>query len=455
MGTQYVDDHRFLLCKGSTVTDITRAVSQPEARDELDALSVELTFTAVRNNNRDKYMHWYGIEPGDKLRVVNHGREVFSGVILTVGLDGTVTANDMGWYLTKSEIILQLADAAAPDAVRRMCAKAGIAAGTIDLPPTRISQVWVGSTPEQILEDILAICSAETGLTYRRRVREGALQVGPLPTVPIIAYHKPAENLGAFDITLAKGSVSGSDSMAELTNSVVLAAGGESAETLGRAYNSASIAKYGLLQAVETLSGDENTAQARQRLQTLLAQGDRIARERSVDEIWGADEVESGILLQFRQNSYGVTGVQRVTGVTHRYGHPHLMSLTVEDPNPPGPPAAGTPLPFEEDSMGAWDYELARELRGLGRGAGRTEILEGTVVSVSPLTVSLFGGKVMAPPAPLQTLFCAQGFYRDADSGHLELESWKSGDRVCCCWMGKTVVVLGRLSEPDEALDVR
>ena len=30
MGTQYVDDHRFLLCKGSTVTDITRAVSQPD-----------------------------------------------------------------------------------------------------------------------------------------------------------------------------------------------------------------------------------------------------------------------------------------------------------------------------------------------------------------------------------------------------------------------------------------
>ena len=27
MGTQYVDDHRFMLCKGSTVTDITRAVS--------------------------------------------------------------------------------------------------------------------------------------------------------------------------------------------------------------------------------------------------------------------------------------------------------------------------------------------------------------------------------------------------------------------------------------------
>ena len=330
MGTQYVDDHRFLLYKGGAVTDITEAVDAPEARDELSALSVEVSFTAVRNNNRDKYMHWYNIEPGDKLRIVNHGAEVFSGVILNVGLDGTVTANDPGWYLTKSQVIFQASNAAAPDAVRRLCAKAGIAAGTIDLPPTRISEVWVGTTPEQILEDILDICSAETGLTYRRRVRNGALQVGPLPTAPIIAYHKPADNLGAFDITLAKGSVTGSDSMADLVNSVALAEGGDTGKMLGRAYNAASIAKYGLLQAVETLSGDENTAQARRRLGTLLSQQDRLKRERTVDEIWGADEVESGILLQFQSNSYGVTGVQRVTGVTHRYGHPHLMSLTVE-----------------------------------------------------------------------------------------------------------------------------
>ena len=104
--------------------------------------------------------------------------------------------------------------------------------------------------------------------------------------------------------------------------------------------------------------------------------------------------------------------------------------------------------------MKAWDYALARALRDLPKGQ-IPALVEGTVVSAAPITVSLYGGEVMAPPAPLQTLFCAQGFYRDADSGHLELEAWKSGDRVCCCWMGKTVVVLGRLSEPDEALDVR
>lgn len=69
MGTQYVDDHRFLLYQGTTETDVTEAVSAPEARDELSALSVELSFTAIRNNNRDRYMRWYNFMPGDNAHV--------------------------------------------------------------------------------------------------------------------------------------------------------------------------------------------------------------------------------------------------------------------------------------------------------------------------------------------------------------------------------------------------
>ena len=56
-----------------------------EARDELEALSVELTFTALRNHLYDPNMTWPGLKPGDKLKVVNHGTEIFSGVILMVG----------------------------------------------------------------------------------------------------------------------------------------------------------------------------------------------------------------------------------------------------------------------------------------------------------------------------------------------------------------------------------
>lgn len=96
--------------------------------------------------------------------------------------------------------------------------------------------------------------------------------------------------------------------------------------------------------------------------------------------------------------------------------------------------------------MGAWDYELARKLkRQTSAAATAPKILEGVVARVSPLTVSLCGGEVMAPPLPLNAVVGAQGLYRDAESGHLYLETWKTGDRVCCALMGGTVVILGRL----------
>lgn len=334
MGSAYVDDHRFWHYPkgGGAGQEITQWVSAPEARDELEALSVELTFTALRNQLYDPNMTWPGLAPGDKLKVINHGTEVFSGVILTVGLDGSVTANDLGWYLTKSQVILQVSNAAAADAIRQMCAKAEIPVGQLPSLPTRITEVWTGETPEAILQDILEICSAETGKQYKRRVKNGALQVTELPSTPMVAYHKPADNLAAFDITIAKGTVTGSDSMSELYNSVVLTQSGENAAVLGRGYNQASRDQYGLIQLVESLGGDENSAQARQRIKTLLDQNDRLTIQRQVDELWGADEVESGVLLRFETNQFGVSGNQRVVSVTHRYGPTHLMSVTVQDP---------------------------------------------------------------------------------------------------------------------------
>lgn len=333
MAFAYVDDHRFLLYRGGTYAgDITPSVGDPAARDVMDALSVELTFRVIRNDLRDKLMPWPGIRPGDKLRVVNHDLEVFSGVIRSVGLDGSIEANDMGWYLSKSQIILQVSNAAAHDAIRKMCAKAGIPCGTIPALPTRITQVWVGSTPADILQDILTECAAETGTRYKCRIMGGKLHVTPLPITPIVAYHKPAQNLAAFDITLAKGEIIGVDSMDDLYNSVLLAREkGCSAQVLAQARNEDSVNSFGLQQLVERLSGDENTAQARQRVKNLLDQHDRLTVERQVGELWEADEVTSGALLMFQTNAYGVTGLQRVTEVTHHYAK-RTMSLTVQDP---------------------------------------------------------------------------------------------------------------------------
>lgn len=103
----------------------------------------------------------------------------------------------------------------------------------------------------------------------------------------------------------------------------------------------------------------------------------------------------------------------------------------------------------------SWDYELAKEIRRVGRVTPSPALLCGTVVKLSPLTVSLCDGEVMAPPMELNCVVAAQGFYRDKDNGHLYLEKWKTGDKVVCGLMDKTVVILGRLGGTAWAIPVR
>lgn len=106
--------------------------------------------------------------------------------------------------------------------------------------------------------------------------------------------------------------------------------------------------------------------------------------------------------------------------------------------------------------MSSWDYELARALRELpASGVREPVVLEGTVVQTAPLTVSLCGGEVMAPPMLLECVPLAQGLYRDRTNGHLYLEAWKPGDRAVCCLMGGTVVILGKLAGTGWQIPVR
>ena len=92
MAAGYVDDHRLILYRdGAAARDITAFCGDLTAKDDLDALSVEVTFHIFKSV-WDKYTPALNLAPGDKIRIVNHGNTVFSGVIVTVTLDGTVTA---------------------------------------------------------------------------------------------------------------------------------------------------------------------------------------------------------------------------------------------------------------------------------------------------------------------------------------------------------------------------
>lgn len=329
MGQAYVDDHRVILYRdGQPPRDITAFCGSLQADDVLNALAVSLTFTQLVSP-WDKYVPALGLAPGDKLRVVNHGADVFSGVIVSTGLDGSVRAYDRGWYLNKSQIIYQCSGLAADQAVRQACAKAGVAVASVPGMPVKITQVWLGGTPGEIIAEILETVTAATGKEYLYRVGADGLIVEELPGTAIKAYHKPAGNLAAFDITWALGQVSGEDSIEDMFNAVVIAAEDSGSVYIGaQAKNAESVKQYGFLQRVESVSENPGTAQLGQQVRNLLAQADRVGRTRTVGEIWGCDEVKSGVVLDFNSPAFGVSGRQRVTRVTHHYGGAgHTMSL--------------------------------------------------------------------------------------------------------------------------------
>lgn len=341
MAYGYVDAHRLIRYRGGQARDITAFAGDLQAVDELGTLSVELSFGVIVAP-WDQYVEKDIVQPGDKLRVVNHDLTVFSGQVESVTLDGGVTAYDRGWYLNKSQIILQVTGMPGDEAIRQACAKAGVGVASICSLPTKITQVWLGDTPADILGEILETVAAETGKQYQYFVRDDGLVVQELPTAAIKAYHKPADNLPAFNITWALGQVSGEDSIAELRNAVVIAAEGDGKAYIGaQAKNSASVEQYGFLQYIQTVTSNPGTAQLKQMVQNLLSQLDRVGRTRTISEIWGCDEVRSGVVLNFNSPAFGVTGKHRVTRVTHHYGGAgHTMELEIEALEEPR--AAGT-----------------------------------------------------------------------------------------------------------------
>lgn len=331
MAIGYVDAHRLIRYRDGQARDITAFAGDMQAVDELGTLSVELTFT-VLTAPWDKYVEKDIVRPGDSLRVVNHDLTVFAGQVESVTLDGSVTAYDRGWYLNKSQIILQVSNMAGDEAIRQACAKGGVAVSSLCSLPTKITQVWLGDTPADIISEILETVAAETGKTYYYYVQDDGLVVQELTDTPIKAYHKPADNLAAYDITWALGQVSGEDSIAELRNVVRIGAESDGKAYIGaQASNAESIKKYGYLQYVQTVTQNMDTAQLKQMVQTLLSQLDRIGRTRTISEIWGCDEVRAGVVLDFNSPAFGISGKNRVTRVTHHYGGAgHTMELEIE-----------------------------------------------------------------------------------------------------------------------------
>lgn len=322
-----MDKYKVFLYRFEAWVDITDYVGDLQSVDELNTLSVEVSFSLFQNSH-DRYNIKLNLSCGDKIQIQNNGKEVFSGVITSDSIDFKYTANDVGWYLNESELVIQFNSVPADRAVSMLCTKAGIPLGEVPSMSTIITAVYLGDTFASIFEDILEQVSTETGRTFLYRIEGGKLWLKDMPSDVLTLKHKPFDNVQSFDPTWALGQVSGSRSLSNLRNSIVLAKEeNDTAYILATAENSESIATFGKLQKVLTVD-DSMSGSTASIVQTALAQYNKLSGEYSVT-MYGDDQVKSGRCVRFSSGAFGLAGIYRVQSVTHYYAVPHLMDLVV------------------------------------------------------------------------------------------------------------------------------
>lgn len=314
-------------------TDVTPRAGEISSTEDLEQLSVQLSFR-LAHNPHDKYLPSGRTQPGDRVQLFHDSVLIFRGIVVQSGLDGTAQANDFGFYLNKSKIILQCNGVPADDAIRQLCKKAGVSLGSLPALPTIITDVFIAQEPSAILKTLLERVTAERGTKYFFRVEpDSGLCIYPYPQTPIQLSVQLARNLRPFDPTWSLGSISGTDSMEALKNQVVIyREEDKKAHILATETDSNSIERYGWLQDMHTADEGMTAAQARQMAKTKLAENNRLTVTRTVSDMLGAD-VRAGQMLRFSSEKFGFGGNWLIKQVTHSYNPTgHTMSMEVMQP---------------------------------------------------------------------------------------------------------------------------
>lgn len=312
------------------ITNITGGLSW---KDSIDTLGMELSFNATRNTE-DRYMKGYDlIETGDKVVLLNNNKELFRGIIVDSEpevFNRNIIAFDYAFYLNKSRTIVQFNKIKADDAIKQLCGKFNVPVGNIVSIPATISKIYKDDTIADIIRDILKQATDSLGIKYRLEMRAGKLYIEKYTDLIVTPRFKPAPNIAAFNPLHAIGRINKSESIADMKNSILISSGDEkSSRVIAEAKDESSIAKFGLLQEVESVD-DKDLGQAKNIAKNKLKELNKIGGDIPVS-LLGDDQVRSGRILEVDNDMFKLKGQYLVKDCTHTYHNRiHTMDLTLE-----------------------------------------------------------------------------------------------------------------------------
>lgn len=330
-----MDNYIITLIKNSGgSSDITKFCGNLSWKDNIDTLGMELNFDVARNSE-DKYMKVYDVVGiGDKLILTNKDKEVFRGIIVDLGTEyftKSISAFDYAFYLNKSKTIIQFNKVPGHEVITKLCNEFNVPIGNITSIPTLITKIYKEETISDIIKDVLEQATKATGIKYRLESREGKIYVERYTDLIISPKFKPARNIASIDVMKVIGGISKSESIADMKNSILISSNNEeSSRIVATAKDDENIAKFGLLQEVESID-DEDMGQATNIANNKLKELNRVGEDISIGPLLGDDDVRSGRILEIENEMFGLSGQYLVKDCTHNYHNRiHTMDITVE-----------------------------------------------------------------------------------------------------------------------------
>ncbi|WP_432408563.1 XkdQ/YqbQ family protein [Wukongibacter sp. M2B1] len=324
----------FLINNNGKKLNITQLCSNLSWRDSIETLGMELTFDIARNTEDDNIPDV--VEIGNKLILKNNSTEIFRGIITDLGTERykkAITAFDYAFYLNQSRTIIQFRKISAKEAISQLCTKFNVPIGNITSISTPITKIYKDKTIAEIIKDILKQATNELGIKYRLEMRAGKLYIEKYTDLIVTATFQPSSNLEAFNILDAIGNISKTESIQDMKNSIQITSGNEkSSRIVATAEDTTNIAKYGLLQEVESVD-DKDISKATNIANNKLKELNRINEDTTIS-LLGNDDVRAGRILEVANTIFDLKGQYLVKSCTHTYSNSiHKMSITVEKVN--------------------------------------------------------------------------------------------------------------------------
>lgn len=319
---------------GNEWKDITDIVNSVSYEDSLDNISTTLSFVIVHSPTQ-RYMPCVEIEAGTKVQYELEGSIVFRGMCISYSKTGeslTASCTDFSFYLDKSEIITQFIKSRVTEAIKTLCASAGITINKLCSMDVVITEVFSG-TYATIIEELVRRQYQKDGKNRNIYMTSDGLVVEQLGEQETELLYKPADDVNVLDIIKNLGKPEYSESMADRKTAVLaIVKDNEAITKTYSAKNKEDLGNYGQITALLDVSkadcgNIENIAKQELEIKN------RNDKSISVQAI-GSVEAKSGRVINlqkaFKEIGWELSGKYRIESVVHNITKSiHTMQLTL------------------------------------------------------------------------------------------------------------------------------